>query len=51
MISEGKSSNIKSDGEPQIDGHEVWCDARCNKCGSTWVDNYELTGFMNLETE
>lgn len=45
------SEEIIGDEGPEIDGPHAWQEMSCLQCNATWIDTYELTGFMNLEIE
>lgn len=44
-----RSSNIGAHAIHQAEARTAWQEVRCNACGSTWNDIYNLTGFDDLE--
>lgn len=43
------SYNIRAGGAMGQDDAIVWQTAECHECGSTWVDQYRLIGYSDLE--
>ena len=38
-----------TDAEPQITPNSVAVQVHCTECGATWLDEFMLTGYTNLE--
>jgi hypothetical protein len=43
-----KFDEVRTLGEAEIDGRNAWVNCKCEHCGSTWSDYYNLSGFDNL---
>ena len=45
------TEDVETDGRVQAtDDGVAWQDALCNTCGATWIDNYTLVGYSQLNT-
>jgi len=38
-------------GQAQFDAGIAWANTSCDDCHASWVDEYALTGYSNLEKE